>query len=164
MKTLIAIAVIATLLLSSGAALAKGPAPKATGEVGIPVNGWYAEFSAYYVGTKVVGGQTLHIGKGSMRRWSDVVGQDLRYDVKYVRVNSNRVWFAAKCTYDTGNTYVGKWLFVKVDDGGTPGRKGDYIGWDWNSGTNEADAAKRVRIYGSPANWWPVIDGNLVVH
>ena len=163
MKRLIAIALVAALLLSTGVALAKGPAGKATGEVSIPVKGWYAEFSAHHVGIEVVNGKELHIGKGSMRTWNDVTGRDLYYDMKYVRVNDDEAWFAAKCTDDSRDKLEGRWLFVKVEDGGTPGRKGDYIGWDWKT-TDEAKAANRVKIHDGPTYWWKVIDGNLKVH
>jgi len=165
-KGLITIALVVVLLLNTGVALAKGPAPKATGEVGIPVDGWWAEFSAHH--EEVI--DEIYTGKGSMRIWSDVIEREFLFDdVKYVRIKGNKAWFAAKCTDDNlpsddPDYKVDQWLFVKVLDGGTPGRNGDYIGWDWDSGTDEADVAKRVEIYRPPAGWWGVIKGNLKVH
>ena len=89
----------------------------------------------------------------------------MNYDVKYVEVDGDTAWFAAKCTYDSrGGLYEGRWLFVKVLDVGSPGSNGDRIGWDWNSGTNETAVAQRVTDKANPTNWWLVIDGNLVVH
>jgi hypothetical protein len=156
-KLLVAVIVIALLATGSGVALAGGPAEKATGTVGGPIRGWYADFNAH----ESMGNRPA---KGDMYMWSDEVGRELYLDVKYVEIDGDEGWFSALCTYDSFGTVGGKWLFVKVYDGGTPGRKGDYIGWDWNSDTNEANAAGRVSTMADPANWWAVTDGNLVVH
>ena len=157
----ITLTVVLVLTLCSGLAFAKGPAEKATGTVGGPPRGWYADFNAHEA-------KENQPAKGSMHMWSDEVGRELDLQVKYVSVEGDTTWFAALCTYDSwvGHSHyrVGKWFFVKVHDGGTPGRKGDHIGWDWNSGTNEADVVTRVSNMVSPANWWSVTDGNLVVH
>jgi len=138
---------------------ARKAAEKVTGTVGGPPRGWYAEFDAH----EAFGHRPA---KGAMRRWSDVVGRVTYFDVKYVRVEGNTAWFAAVCTYDSSTTdnREGKWAFVKVFDGGTPGTTGDKIGWDWNS-VNETDAESRVEAMDTPDNGpWSITDGNLVVH
>lgn len=160
MKKLIVMALAAALVvtLGSGVAVAGGPAEKATGTVGIPVNGWYAHFCAHEA-------KDNRPAKGSMHTWSDKVPRELYFDVKYVLVEDDTAWFAGVCTFDSKGINEGKWLFAKVYDGGTPGRKGDYIGWDTHS-VNEAHAAARVsgKLDPTLGRWWPVIDGNLVVH
>jgi len=165
-KGLITIALVVVLLLNTGVALAKGPAGKATGNVGFEESGveWHAEFNAH----EAMNGRPA---KGSMRIWSDVIEREFLFDdVKYVkvRVDWDLAWFAAKCTDDNlpsddPDYKVDQWLFVKVKDGGTPGRNGDKIGWDWDS-ADEADAASRASSHGVPAGWWAVIKGNLKVH
>ena len=167
MGKLIIIIVTAFLLLTlpSGAVFAdgqgKGPAEKATGWVSIDNStgqgDWYAEFNAHEA-------KDNRPAKGTMRTWNDTISRDLQYDVVYVNVDGDTAWFAAQCTYDSAGKQVGKWLFIKVDDGGEPGWGGvDHIGWDWNS-TSETNASNRVTSGDTPANWWTIDEGNLQVH
>ena len=161
-KLLIFVLIVVLVLMFTPAVIyAKGgpaeKAEKATGEVLVPVRGWSIEFNAHEAfGTKDA--------KGAMRTWSDEVGRELYFEVKYVEVVGNTAWFAGKCISDSGGAYVDKWFFVKVEDNGSPGIYNDKIGWDWTSGYDEGLAEKRVIKMDDPDNWWTVQDGNLVVH
>jgi hypothetical protein len=87
------------------------------------------------------------------------------YDVQYVRVDGDYAWFGALCLYDSAGMLTGHWLYVRVQDGATPGRvdPGDWIGWYWGT---ERDVAEWVATgYPPPRMWWRMaIEGNLVVH
>lgn len=162
MKKAIIFIIIAALVLTVTPALIfagnNGPAKKVTGEVLVPVRGWYAEFNAHEAFSNKV------YAKGAMRMWSDEVGRDLYLEVKYVNVEGDTAWFSAKCTYDSWGKVEDKWLFVKVIDNGSPGIYNDEIGWDWTSGKDESLAEKRVTGMDDSDNNWTVQDGNLVVH
>ena len=165
-KTIATVAAGAVLLLSVVPSLAKsenakGPAEKATGEVGGAPRGWRAEFSAH----EEYGGKDA---KGEMKTWSDQVGRELIYKIKYVQVDQNTAWFAALCTYDSSisDNREGRWLLVKVLDDGEPGYEVDNFGWNW-IGTDNYQAEDWVNKMSSAApgnHWWLVKNGNLQVH
>jgi len=161
MKKIVILAIATVLVLSTGVALAGGPAEKATGYVRLNgwAEGWYAQFNAHEE-------MDSRPAKGSMRVWSVISGRELHFDVWYVLSEGDYAWFAAKCTWynGIGSNKVGQWLYVKVYDGGTPGCNGDEIGWDWT--TSETVAAAFVSGQGHPPfpYWTNVVEGNLVVH
>jgi len=141
--------------------LAGRAAEKATGTVITSSRGWSTSFNAH----EAANGRPA---KGEMYFWSDVVVRELDLDVRYVTVEGDEAWYAALCTYDSwvGHPHyrVGRWFFVKVEDGGTPGTAGDKIWWDWDSGTSESSAESRVLGKETPNYEHTIIDGNLVVH
>lgn len=151
MKKWVALAVFATLLLTSVPAFAnnnphKGPAEKATGTFGISQRGWYAEFNAH----EATDGRPE---KGSMKMWSDVVDRELHLEVSKVNVVGDEAEFEALCTDDSSTTdnREGRTLYVKVKDNGEPGISADEIGWLWDSPPDTY-------------NKGTIIDGNLQVH
>jgi len=166
MKKAIIFIIIAALVLTVTPALIfagnNGPAKKATGGISIyePWDGGHREVS--FNAHEAVGNKDA---KGKMV--DDVYGPDgvlrrvFEYDVKYVRVDGDYAYFGAYCTNDSKGDLTGEWLYIKVQDGGTPGTNGDYIGWKWGSETQVASWVTD----GGPTGWWRLaIGGNLVVH
>jgi hypothetical protein len=151
-------------------AAGRGHTEKATGDVmfynsypGWDPTGQYFHniFNAHETGT----------GKGSMT--SSVIGftTGLTYrvyecDVKYVNVNGSAspayAYFAGMCTSDTEGTLVGKWLVVKVEDGGTPGSNGDRMRSKW--AFNESEAEEWVIYEENLGDYRDIEIGNLQVH
>lgn len=153
---------LALALLVAGTASARGPAEKGTGFIMLyePWDGGHREvdFNAHEA-------KDGRPAKGSMV--DDVYGptglwrRTFMYSVHYVRVEGDYVHFGAYCYYDSNGTHAGRWLYVKAQDGGTPGRAGDGIGWKWGSETAVANWV----TFGSTTGWWRMpIAGNLVVH
>ena len=147
-------ALVVALALPVMVLAGEGSAQKATGGVEAE-NGSSAQFNAHEAKGKQPAKGRIQISNGE--------GRKFRCDVKAVRVVGDYAWFAAECIADTEDSRVGQWVFVKVYDNGSPGRKGDRIGWDWDS-ADEANAVNRVLNGSQPADWWDVIRGNLVVH
>lgn len=140
-----------------------GPAEKATGSISIfePYDDGHREvsFNAHEAkGNRPAKGQMkdlVYDPDGNLRR-------TFEYDVEYVNVDGDTAYFGAQCTYDSAGTQTGEWLYVKVHDGGTPGRKGDHIGWKWGTETEVSDWVAGGTE--APGWWRAATDGNLVVH
>lgn len=139
-----------------------GAAQKATGSISIfeKWDGGYREVSLNAHEAKAnrpAKGQMVDMvygPDGNLRRVFE-------YEVKYVRVDGDVAHIGALCTLDSADALTGNWLYVKVEDGGTPGRKGDGIGWKWGSESNVESWVDN----GSSTGWWRIaIDGNLQVH
>lgn len=97
------------------------------------------------------------VGEGSFR-YSDANGGSYRAKVKYVKVSGADAWFAGKVTKASDPSWVGKWVFVKVHDGGT---SGDMVS---GSFTDEATAKLGVATMANPADGpFAVTSGDLVV-
>ncbi|MFO7967289.1 MAG: hypothetical protein R6U44_06795 [Archaeoglobaceae archaeon] len=172
--TILAILAMAFALVMAGSAIGKpgngngnaGPAEKATGNVTLyePWDGGYrvVDFNAHEEkGVRDAKGMmvdNVYGPDGDMRRLFE-------YDVEYVNVEGDYAYFGAKCTYDSGGDSggdkTGDWLYVVVEDGGTPGMNGDAMGWSWGS---EDQVASWVENDGSTGWWRTPIAGNLVVH
>lgn len=108
--------------------------------------------------TQVVTGCT---GKGVFN-YTDTAGNHYVAKIQYVlvSVSGKDAWFAGPVT--GGNIGAGQWLFAKVHDGGTPGRKGDQI---WGSFVTQAEAQLGVATMANPGDGpFAVTSGNLVVH
>jgi hypothetical protein len=142
---------------------AMGAAEKATGSISLfePWDGGHRKVSLNAhesIGDRPAKGvmiDNVYGPDGSLRR-------TFRYDVKDVRVEGNMAYFAALATYDSEGVKDGDWLYVRVKDDGTPGTKGDYMGWKWASDESQA---KAWVTGGAPTSMWrPAINGNLVVH
>lgn len=160
MKKVFAIAVAAALLVGITAlTYGKSPAKKATGGVETDApNAWRASFSAHE-GPNADGTD----GKGQIQRSSAAAGRSFHLIVKYVKVEGNKAWFAARCTRDSGTpNQVNNWFFMKVLDGGSPGAGNDFIWWQWF--TDETDARDAVIAMDPPTQSYSVTNGNLVVH
>ncbi|MGB8658268.1 MAG: hypothetical protein WCE90_10875 [Candidatus Zixiibacteriota bacterium] len=91
-------------------------------------------------------------------KYHDADGLRFRMDVTCVNIVSDHdAIFSGPIVSTSDTSYVGKWLLIKVHDGGSPGSKGDTIGGEflrYDPGCNNPPA-------GGPAN---VESGNLVVH
>ncbi len=150
-------ALIAAMTLGIAPALAKkGPGEKANGGVSVSESGLHISFNAHE-------SRKGSPAKGQAGVESVETNRRIHVKVKYVVIEGDNAWFAGRCTSDSEGTAEGAWLFVKAIDNGTPGRKGDRIGWDWSS-ADENDARRRVETLDAPDHMWDVIGGNLVVH
>lgn len=165
MKKVIIFVLISVLVLLTPALIyaENGPAEKATGSINIyePWDGGHreVEFNAHEaIGDKEAKGKMVDNVYGP----DGVLRRVFIYDVKYVRVDGDYAHFGALCTYDSGAVLTGKWLYVKVYDGGTPGTNWDHIGWKWAS--NETLVASWVTSGTTPGWWRMATEGNLVVH
>ncbi|MBA7697109.1 hypothetical protein ES703_105767 [subsurface metagenome] len=156
--------VVLILVLTPSIIYAKnGPAKKATGSISI--------FEKWDGGHREIEFNTHEAkdGRDAKGKMVDnVYGPDgvlrrvFKYDVKYVRVDDDYAYFGALCTYDSEAGKTGKWLYVKVYDGGTPGTIDDHIGWKWAS--DETEVASWVNSGAIPGWWRMATEGNLVVH
>jgi hypothetical protein len=100
-----------------------------------------------------------YCGKGTTY-YSDAAGNWYFVNVKTVSVDGDNAWFAGPVV--AGNVGVGNWLFVKVHDGGEPGKLVDQAS---GSFTTEAAAVAGVVGHGTPADGpFTITSGNLQVH
>lgn len=98
-------------------------------------------------------------GKGNAY-YSDADGNWYFVNVTAVSVSGDDAWFAGPVI--AGNVGVGNWLFVKVHDGGEPGKLVDQA---WGSFTNQAAALAGVGARATPADGpFSITSGNLQVH
>jgi hypothetical protein len=163
MRRFFLVVLIAMILtIPSAIVVAGGPAEKATGSIGIyePWDGGHRKvsFNAHEAsGNRPAKGNMIDMvfgPDGNLRR-------KFQYDVVYVHVEDNWARFGAYCIYDSGGVKTGDWLYVKVEDGGTPGTAGDYIGWKWGTETQVENWVNN----GGNTGWWRLaISGNLAVH
>ncbi len=95
----------------------------------------------------------------------DVNGSEAEFEIRYVKVDGSYAWFAAKCT-DSSSIRNGQWIFLLVNDGGTPGNLLDHIWWEWvgEGPSAEAVACEKVENIEKPAANKPVETGDIVVY
>lgn len=115
--------------------------------------------------TTASGAATLNTkckGNGNFR-YTDVNGDWYKVkDVKYVNIDGDNTWFAGQVTKASQTAWVGKWLFVKVHDGGPPATVGDQIS---GSFTDENTAKVGVATMASPTDGpFSATGGNLKVY
>jgi len=119
----------------------------------------YLDFNAHEdTGTRLAKGQIYWY-----RDHPTYGDRDLWCDVHYVSVDSGEAYVAAYCWLDTAGKQTGKWLYMIVEDGGTPGSEGDKMYAKWFNTEPEASAA----VEGTVFSYWvayALVDGNLVVH
>jgi hypothetical protein len=102
---------------------------------------------------------TTYCGKGSVS-YSDAAGIAYFVNVKAVKVVGDTAWFAGPVI--DGNAGMGQWLFVKVVDGGEPGKLVDKAS---GSFTDEVTAINGVIGMQNPADGpFTITSGNLQVH
>ena len=164
-KVVIFVLISVLILLTPALSYAEnGPVEKATGSINIyePWDGGHREvkFNTHEaIGDKDAKGKMVDNVYGP----DDVLRRVFMYDVKYVRVDGDYAHFGALCTHDSEGVVTGRWLYVKVYDGGTPGTNGDCIGWKWAS-FNETLVESWVNS-GTTTSWFRMAtEGNLVVH
>jgi len=102
--------------------------------------------------------------KGYFHLWLDDESEETFVDGVYVSVDDEYAWFAGRCTKDTGDL-TGRWLFVAVHDGGSPGRLVDHLWWQWLPDTTDAEniAREKVENIETPADNQPIEAGNITV-
>ena len=161
-KTILAAAVFslaASVLLFAGQN-ASEPANSAVGKVHILINtdeSARVEFEAYEAKNNQPARGFLLCSQKNQNR-------ETHSEVVYVKVDGDYAWFAGKCTRDSGNL-KGRWFFIAVHDGGTPGKLVDHIWWDWLPQTPDAEsiAKKKVENLERPANNKHISAGDVVV-
>lgn len=100
-----------------------------------------------------------YCGKGNAY-YSDASGNWYFVNVKAVSVSGDDAWFAGPVI--AGNIGVGNWLFVKVHDGGEPGKLVDKAS---GSFTDELTALNGVTRQLPPADGpFTITSGNLQTH
>jgi hypothetical protein len=100
-----------------------------------------------------------YCGKGNAY-YSDADGNWYFVNVKAVNVSGADAWFAGPVV--AGNVGAGQWLFVKVHDGGEPGKNVDQAS---GSFTDEITAVNGVTGKLNPADGpFTISSGNLQVH
>ena len=85
--------------------------------------------------------------------------------ISALKIDGQYAWFSGKCI--SGNSdKLGHWLFVAVDDGGTPGNISDHVWWEWlgNDAKAESEAASKVKNLKKPVENKPVKSGDIVVN
>ena len=160
----ISLALMAVLSISCISTIAAAPAEKATGTYGAdpisnPNQPIYVEFNAH----EAMGDRPA---KGQYHQYRPDIDRDVFCDVKYVSVNpaENRAYVAALCWKDSQNGDLeGQWLYLIVEDVGTPGREGDLMWARWYSTEAQAMNAVATEVF-SYYVAYAVFDGNLVVH
>jgi hypothetical protein len=161
----ISLALMLLLVFGSISTVAAIAAEKATGSFWAQSNYpnsdalVYLDFNAHEdTGTRAAKGQIYWY-----RDHPDYGDRDLWCDVRYVSVDAGKAFVAAYCWLDTAGKQTGKWLYMIVEDGGTPGSEGDLMWARWYNTELEASAA----VAGMVNSYWVVyalVDGNLVVH
>ena len=141
--------------------------PKATGEASYYAYGVYrtVEFSAH-ASRAWSTGKPSHVQKHflppkGMLHYTDQNGYwySVTLDCVVVDVAADMAWFSGPVV--EGNVGAGMWLFAKVYDGGTPGRKGDLV---WGS-FHGSDPCPLVAAMANPADGpFAITEGNLKVH
>jgi hypothetical protein len=148
---------------------APGTTMQMTGTIGsdgtIGSGTWTDNFGGTRTGTFTAEGATLvatYCGKGTAY-YSDADGNWYFVNVKAVSVDSAKgdAWFAGPVI--CGNVgFIGSWLFVKVHDGGEPGRLVDQ---SWGTVTDQTSALAGVGLHGTPdVGPVPITSGNIQVH
>ncbi len=103
---------------------------------------------------------TCSTGKGTVL-YSDASGTSYEVTVQYAKAMGNEAWFAGRVSSSTVPSYVGNWLFAKVQDNGEPGKNVDKV---WGSFTTEAAAKAGVEAMSTPTDGpFTITSGNLQV-
>ena len=150
--------VLALFLLSAvlvtGTGFAKGPMPKATGEIWMSGPSQHMMFNAHDYGVEG--------DKGEVEYWNYDYPGVLHYtaSVLCAKVGGNEARFMFQIPEGwPGLTrlYVVSW----VKDGGTPGTNGDEYG---HTATSSSTTAMEWCEGGVGVSKYPITEGNLVVH
>jgi len=105
--------------------------------------------------------------KGLFHLWRDDQTKGIYLELAYLLVDDDYAWFASRCTKDEDDgKLVGRWLFIVVHDGGTPGRLVDHLWCEWLPATKDAEqiAMRKVKNLEKPKMNRPIGDGNIVVN
>jgi hypothetical protein len=156
MKVSVIILALAVSLLLGAALCLGGPAPKATGagnfvrtEDGMEIEARFS-FEAH-------GEHGNRPAKGWFK-YHDSLGNAFRIDVQCVSVYSNEATFSGPVVKTNMDDWEGMWLLIWVEDGGSPADGNDTIGGEMYEYDPGCDPGTM------PGDYWPVTNGNLVVH
>jgi len=87
----------------------------------------------------------IRISDGFFRCWPEDKSEETSADVVYMQVDDGYAWFAGKCTNDNGDL-TGRWFFMVVHDGGTPGCIADQLWLDWLPATPDAETIAKAKV------------------
>ena len=156
MKLYVCVPVLAICILVGAAVCLAGPAPKATGA---------GEFTRVEDGEEVVArfnfeahGEHANRPVKGWFKYHDELGNKFTIDIHCVEVYNNEATFSGPVVKTNMDDWEGMWLLIWVEDGGSPGEGNDTIGgemFDYDPGCSPNLM---------PNDYWPVTNGNLVVH
>jgi hypothetical protein len=84
--------------------------------------------ASVWIELRADGAKNSLAASGSLRCWQNNKSKETSADVVYMKVDGSYGWLAGKCTRDSGNL-TGRWFFMAVHDGGTPGHLADQL-WE----------------------------------
>jgi hypothetical protein len=156
MKVYVVILALAVSLLLSAAICFGGPAPKATGageftrtEDGMEIEARFS-FEAH--------GEYANRPAKGWFKYRDSMGNEFTIDVQCVTVQGNDAFFSGPVAKTNMDDWEVMWLLLWVEDGGSPAEDNDTLGgemFDYDPGCSP-------NLY--PNDYWPVTNGNIVVH
>jgi hypothetical protein len=146
------------------AAMAGGPADKATGsvEIGLESPGVYLVFNAHEAkDDRPAKGEVY-----TLMSTAESAGAYSQWRVNCVTVEAPAAGFVAELALTTDpNMQVGQKIWIKVTDLATPGSQGDLVAVQAVDEELAASlCAAPATLLGSPELELPVLSGNLVVH
>ena len=156
MKVYVVVPVLVLSLVVCAAVCLAGPAPKATGageftrtEDGVEIEARFNfEAHAEHANRPTKGWFKYH----------DAMGNKFTIDVQCVSVYDNEATFSGPVVKTNMDDWEGMWLLIWVEDGGSPATDNDTIGgemYDYDPGCDPSTM---------PSEYWPVSNGNIVVH
>jgi hypothetical protein len=156
MKVLAITLAVGVLALAWVAVCIGGPAPKATGA---------GEFTRTEDGMEIVArfnfeahGEHANRPAKGWFKYRDELGNEFTIDVQCVTIYSNEATFSGPVVKTNMDDWEGMWLLLWVEDGGSPAAGHDTVGgemFDYDPGCDPNMM---------PNDYWPVINGNIVVH
>ncbi len=156
MKVAVIIFALTMCILVGAALCLAGPAPKATGageftrmEDGVEIEARF-NFEAH--------GECGNRPAKGWFKYHDEMGNKFTMEVRCVFVYSNEATFSGPVVKYNMDEWEGQWLLIWVEDGGSPADGNDTIGgqmYDSDPGCDENTL---------PDDYWPVTNGNIVVH
>jgi hypothetical protein len=156
MKLCLVFLVLAVAVFLGAAICLGGPGPKATGagefvrtEDGVEIEARF-DFEAH-------GEYGNHPAKGWFK-YFDSMGNKFTMEVQCVVVQDNVAFFSGPIVKSNMDDTEDAWLMVWVEDGGSPADGNDTIGGEMYS--RDPECSPNLL----PHEYWPVTNGNIVVH
>lgn len=156
MKLYTLLLVVSLLVFVSAAVCLGGPAPKATGA---------GEFTRTEDGMEVVArfnfeahGEHANRPVKGWFKYHDGLGNKFTVDVQCVSIYGNEAIFSGPVVKTNMDEWEGMWLLIWVEDGGSPAHGNDTLGGEMY----EYDPGCETGMM--PSEYWPVTNGNIVVH
>jgi hypothetical protein len=153
--SVLALAVLTCVFMAAAMCMA-GPAPKATGAGAFVRTQDGMEIEARF-NFEAHGEQGNQPAKGWFK-YHDSMGNKFTVEVQCVRVSGNDAFFSGPIVDYNMDEWEGMWLLVWVEDGGSPADGNDTIGGEMY----DYDPECSPNLW--PREYWPVTNGNIVVH